>query len=134
MEPTASMNDTTCFQQSVPPRLTFQAHSAPIDGKFDRDFKNMYVTLHGSWNRSPATGYKVVVVPFSKTEKGYEPVARASEKGYTDILWSENVDSCASTTCLRPSGLVWDSAFTRMFVASDSRQGEIFMLYKTTRT
>src|SRR5262245_10864475 len=54
-----------------PPVLTYQAHSAPIamvfyaGRQFPRDYRNdAFVAMHGSWNRSPATGYKVVRIRF----------------------------------------------------------------------
>ncbi|KAF6803529.1 cellobiose dehydrogenase [Colletotrichum sojae] len=132
--PNSTFNDDTCTQRSVAPRLSFQAHSAPIGAIFDRDFKNLYVTLHGSWNRSPATGFKVSVVPFTKLSNGqYDPVAAADSKiGYNDIFWSTNVGSCTGSTCFRPSGIIWDRSFSRLFVASDNTQeGELFMLVKS---
>ena len=64
--PNNTFNDASCAAQSTPPRLTIQAHSAPMDGKFDKEFKNLYVSLHGSWNRVPATGYKVVQIPLRR--------------------------------------------------------------------
>ncbi|KAF6825861.1 carbohydrate-binding cytochrome b562-like protein [Colletotrichum musicola] len=132
--PNSTFNDDTCTQRSVAPRLSFQAHSAPIGAIFDKDFKNLYVTLHGSWNRSPATGFKVSVVPFTKLSNGqYDPVAAADSKtGYGDIFWSTNVGSCTGSTCFRPSGIIWDRSFSRLFVASDNTQeGELFMLVKS---
>ncbi|KAK2040757.1 carbohydrate-binding cytochrome b562 [Colletotrichum somersetense] len=134
VSPNATFNDDTCTQRSVAPRLSFQAHSAPIGAAFDASFQNLYLTLHGSWNRSPATGFKVSVVPFTKLSNGnYEPVAAAdSNNGYTDILWSTNVDSCTSSTCFRPSGITWDRSFSRLFVASDNdAEGELFILAKS---
>ncbi|GJC90695.1 cellobiose dehydrogenase [Colletotrichum liriopes] len=110
------------------------AHSAPIGAAFDRTFQNLYMTLHGSWNRSPATGFKVSVVPFTKLANGsYDPVAAADSKtGYTDIFWSTNVGSCTGSTCFRPSGISWDRSFSRLFVASDNTaEGELFMLVKS---
>ncbi|KAF6834600.1 cellobiose dehydrogenase [Colletotrichum plurivorum] len=132
--PNSTFNDDTCTQRSVAPRLSFQAHSAPIGAIFDGDFKSLYVTLHGSWNRSPATGFKVSVVPFTKLSNGqYDPVAAADSKtGYSDIFWSTNVGSCTGSTCFRPSGIIWDRSFSRLFVASDNTQeGELFMLVKS---
>ncbi|GKT93618.1 cellobiose dehydrogenase [Colletotrichum tofieldiae] len=117
-----------------PPRLSIQAHSAPIGAAFDRTFQNLYMTLHGSWNRSPATGFKVSVVPFTKLANGsYDPVAAADSKtGYTDIFWSTNVGGCTGSTCFRPSGITWDRSFSRLFVASDNTaEGELFMLVKS---
>jgi glucose/arabinose dehydrogenase len=57
----------------VPPVLVMQAHSAPLDIKFytgaafPADMTgSAIVTFHGSWNRSPATGYKVIRIPFGQ--------------------------------------------------------------------
>jgi glucose/arabinose dehydrogenase len=58
-------------QQTIPPALPMQAHSAPLGldfyypktQMFPADYQGVaFVGFHGSWNRSPATGYKVVVV------------------------------------------------------------------------
>lgn len=131
--PNSTYTDATCNNDSVAPRLSFQAHSAPMDGKFDADGANMYVTLHGSWNRESPTGFKVVEIPFTTNADGaYEPVAQAdSTDGYNDILWDPQ-EACSSVTCLRPSGLVFDAEFSRAFIASDNAmQGELYMLFKT---
>ncbi len=57
--------------KATPPTLAYQAHSAPIaflfyTGElFPAEFRHdAFVALHGSWNRSPAVGYKVVRVKF----------------------------------------------------------------------
>jgi glucose/arabinose dehydrogenase len=49
-----------------------QAHSAPLglafyaQSQFPPDFGgSLFVALHGSWNRSNATGYKVIQIPFA---------------------------------------------------------------------
>ncbi|KAE9569701.1 hypothetical protein CGMCC3_g14195 [Colletotrichum fructicola] len=132
--PNSTFNDDTCTSRSIAPRLSIQAHSAPIGSIFDQTFQNLYVTLHGSWNRSPATGFKVSVIPFTKLSNGqYDPVAPPDSKnGYSDIFWSTNVGSCTGATCFRPSGITWDREFSRLFVASDNTQeGELFMLVKS---
>ncbi|KKA28958.1 hypothetical protein TD95_000910 [Thielaviopsis punctulata] len=130
--PNATMNDTTCALRSEPPRFNIPAHSAPIDGKFDAEFDYMYVSLHGSWNRSPPTGYKVIRVPFSKSLQGIYPTAgNESIDGFEDVLWSNNVSECSSRTCLRPSGISWDRAYSRIYVASDNdAEGEVYVLYE----
>lgn len=58
------------------PDLFFQAHSAALQIVFyeGKDFPaeyngNAFVTLHGSWDRSVRTGYKVVRLPFDKNGK-----------------------------------------------------------------
>jgi glucose/arabinose dehydrogenase len=51
------------------PSLTYQAHSAPLGlafyagRQFPAEFRgSLFVALHGSWNRSRPTGYKVIRV------------------------------------------------------------------------
>lgn len=87
LAPNATFDDTSCDEIARKARLSFQAHSAPLDAKFGEGEKVMYVSFHGSWNRVPPTGFKVVGVPFMKTLQGkYEPVAAAdSMEGYFDI-------------------------------------------------
>lgn len=130
--PNATFSDATCAELATPPRLSIQAHSAPLDAKFDREAQNLFVTLHGSWNRDVPTGYKVVAIPFTSGSGGYEPVAAAdSRDGYDDVLWDPQT-GCNSSRCFRPSGLTWDREFTRMIIASDnSQQGELYLLART---
>ncbi|KAH7313648.1 hypothetical protein B0I35DRAFT_480320 [Stachybotrys elegans] len=132
-EPNSTFSDATCEEMSRRPRLAIQAHSAPIDAKFDPAGENLFVTLHGSWNRRTPTGYKVVTIPFTNGDNGYEPVAaQDSREGYDDILWDPQ-SGCSSSRCFRPSGIVWDLDFTRLIVASDnSRQGELYLLFRTS--
>lgn len=68
-------SDTWCRNTAnvARPALVMQAHSAPLDIKFltGSGFPaelvgSALVTFHGSWNRSPATGYKVVRIPFGQ--------------------------------------------------------------------
>ncbi len=54
------------------PAVTIQAHSAPlglafyIGSAFPAEYQgDLFVALHGSWNRSVPTGYKVVRVPMA---------------------------------------------------------------------
>jgi glucose/arabinose dehydrogenase len=58
--------------KTVAPRVMMQAHSAPLgllfyDGSmFPPEYRgNLFVTFHGSWNRSVPTGYKVVRIKFN---------------------------------------------------------------------
>ena len=60
-------------ERTRPMVLGYQAHSAPIqllfhDGKgMPADLRgDAFVTLHGSWNRDPPTGYKVVRIRFER--------------------------------------------------------------------
>ncbi|KAK5004458.1 hypothetical protein LTR28_008890 [Elasticomyces elasticus] len=44
----STVNDTVCAQR-VAPRLSFQAHMAPLDISFNREGTAAWVTFHGSW-------------------------------------------------------------------------------------
>jgi hypothetical protein len=98
----------------------------------------MYITMHGSWDRNPAIGYKVIEVPFTKLDNGvYDPVARAdSQTGWKDIMFANNVGGCQSqsltiSSCLRLAALAWDPGFGKLFVSSDNNsEGEIWVLAK----
>lgn len=55
------------------PVVTMQAHSAPLgltfydDDLFPAEYRgDLFVAFHGSWNRYPPTGYKVVRVPMAE--------------------------------------------------------------------
>ena len=57
--------------KTVAARVLMQGHSAPLGllfyagNMFPADYRgNLFVTLHGSWNRSVPTGYKVVRIKF----------------------------------------------------------------------
>lgn len=60
-------DDAWCRANVQPPVVAMQGHSAPLgltfyDGaSFPGDYRgDLFVTFHGSWNRSVPTGYKVV--------------------------------------------------------------------------
>lgn len=134
--PTSAMNDDTCKQTATPPKLTLQPHSAPIDCKFDATSSTMYITYHGSWNRQPVTGFKLVAVKFTRSADGnYVPVEPLnSTTAAQDVFYNQAVDKCQgngpgySSGCFRPAGLAWD-AVGRLYMTSDtSSNGEIWVL------
>jgi glucose/arabinose dehydrogenase len=45
----ATVNDTFCREDRVAPRITFPAHQAPLDIKFNPNGTAAWVTMHGSW-------------------------------------------------------------------------------------
>jgi glucose/arabinose dehydrogenase len=49
----STLNDTTCADKTVPPRLTWQAHMAPLDILFTPNGTEAYVTFHGSCKLIP---------------------------------------------------------------------------------
>ncbi|MEO5560271.1 MAG: PQQ-dependent sugar dehydrogenase, partial [Dokdonella sp.] len=67
----AGERDDALRKETITPDVLMQAHSAPLaiafyDGAmFPADYRgDAFVTLHGSWNRTPRTGYKVVRLRF----------------------------------------------------------------------
>jgi DNA-binding beta-propeller fold protein YncE len=141
--PNSSFTDATCAGRAVPPRLSFPAHSAPIDAVFDAAGESLFVTFHGSWDRQPATGYKLVQIPFKGSAPGsagggsFEPSTAADSKtGFVDVIAARDPGSCQSqsltrSSCWRPSAVVWDLAGTRLFLASDNdAEGEVFVLQR----
>jgi glucose/arabinose dehydrogenase len=49
LDQNATINDTFCAAERVPPRLTFQAHMAPLDIVFLPNGTEAFVSFHGSW-------------------------------------------------------------------------------------
>ncbi|KAF1840607.1 iron reductase domain protein [Cucurbitaria berberidis CBS 394.84] len=134
--PSTTFNDDTCSQRAVAPKLTLFPHSAPIDCKFDANSSTMFITYHGSWNRSPVTGFKLVAVSFKLgTDGQYTPVEPlTSTTAAKDIFANPRVESCtgggpgSSSGCFRPAGLAFDGQ-GRLFMTSDiSSNGELWIL------
>lgn len=57
---------------TIAPKVEMQAHMAPLGvtfyagDKFPAEYRNgLFVALHGSWNRSALSGYKVDFIPFA---------------------------------------------------------------------
>ncbi|KAI0394134.1 soluble quino protein glucose dehydrogenase [Xylariaceae sp. FL0594] len=126
--PSWGFDDDICTEISVPPALCLQAHSAPLGSKFDPKFANLFVAMHGSWDRQPPTGYKVVAVPFTQAPDGsYLPMAAPwSTRGSIDVFFPPDETKCSSSSCIRPAGLAFDD-LGRLYVTSDE-SGELFML------
>jgi glucose/arabinose dehydrogenase len=90
--------------KTLPPDVLFQAHSAVLglmfyDGAmFPSDWKgDAIVAMHGSWNRSQRTGYKLVRIPF----RSGRPIG-----GYDDFVTGWMRDPAAAELWGRPVGLL----------------------------
>ncbi|KAK7942884.1 uncharacterized protein PG986_011997 [Apiospora aurea] len=118
----STLNDTTCNEERVSPRLTFQAHMAPLDIKFAPDGNTAFISFHGSWNRDNAAGYKLSAVAFSNGQPIEPP---DSPKAVTSILSNADNGACPDG-CFRPVGLALDGQ-GRVYMSSDST-GEIWVL------
>ena len=91
-------------KKAIVPSVLIQSHSAPItlafyDGNmFPEQYRGgAFVTLHGSWNRTLRTGYKVVHIPFRNGKPS---------GGYDDFLLGWAPDPKEKTVWGRPAGLL----------------------------
>jgi hypothetical protein len=94
---------------------------------------NSLVSFHGSWDKIPSTGYKVVTVPGTVASNGaWAPTGvETSTTAYSDLFYNKDETMC-STGCFRPVGLSW-SPLGDLYVSSDV-SGEIFILRRTGGT
>lgn len=89
-------------QTADAPAVTFQAHSAPLGLRFyDGDNfpeamrGDLFVALHGSWNRSVPVGYKVIRIPFSGETPGQAEdfiTGWMATEGDRSSVWGRPVD------------------------------------------
>ncbi|CAI6240726.1 unnamed protein product [Periconia digitata] len=120
----ATVNDTHCREGTIPPRLTFAAHMAPLDIVFNTEGTAAWISFHGSWNRDDPIGYKLSVVAFDGAT-GTPRAPANSTTSYSDIVSNPDLSKCPDG-CFRPVGLAWDSS-GRLFMSSDST-GEIYVV------
>ncbi|XP_006462984.1 hypothetical protein AGABI2DRAFT_224678 [Agaricus bisporus var. bisporus H97] len=115
-----------------PPAFNFQAHSVPLDikryepepigvggglpGEWSGD---VFVSFHGSFDRTPPTGYGVVHVPYPFGSLSTSPL------GYDFLVQATDLNTCPGR-CIRPAGLVFGRD-NRLYVTSDS-SGELFVI------
>ena len=103
--------------------LHLRPHTAPLDIKFNANGTSAYISFHGSWNRQPPDGYRVMRVDF----KNGKPVAGPDSKSAEiPVMENPNTGSCPGQ-CFRPVGLAFDKK-GRLFMSSDS-SGEIYTIY-----
>lgn len=91
-------------QKSIVPDVLIQAHSATMglvfyDGRmFPKEYRgDAFVALHGSWNRSTRTGYKIIRIPF----RNGRPAG-----GYDDFVTGWMLDENKKEVWGRPAGLL----------------------------
>ncbi|KAH8903929.1 hypothetical protein BR93DRAFT_986040 [Coniochaeta sp. PMI_546] len=114
--------------QREPGRLHFHSHLAPLDVKFNSNATSVYIAFHGSWDRNPADGYRVMRVDF----KNGQPVAdQTSKTAQIPVIENSNIGACPNS-CFRPVGLDFDVK-GRLYMSSDSL-GEVYKLHITLAT
>lgn len=90
-------DDAWCAQNSDPPLTFLQAHSAPLDITFmtqptaalpEELVGGAFIALHGSWNRDPPTGYKVIWLPFDEDGNAPMPSSTVDETDFPyDVIF-----------------------------------------------
>ncbi len=87
--------------KAIVPDVLFQPHSAPLGlsfnpgGMFPAEWKgDAFVAMHGSWNRSLHTGYKIVRLPFkdNKPTGEYQDFVLGFTAGEENV-WGRPVDT-----------------------------------------
>lgn len=110
-----------CTNGMVKPRVKMQAHSAPLELMFSTDSplafpamwkQGIFVTFHGSWNRSIPTGYKLV----------YVPIANGGANGNPPTI-----DFATNGTSWRPVGLTVGPD-NSLYMSVDSGGGTIYRI------
>jgi glucose/arabinose dehydrogenase len=107
----------------VVPKLNLPAHYAPLDlyfyykganGTFPAEYEgHAFVSCHGSWDRQPPAGYKVLHVGFAAgVPTGYEPFLEYEGPGEVGPNWPHRPVGLGMTDC-GPAG-------TCLLVSSDS--------------
>ncbi|TPX56163.1 hypothetical protein PhCBS80983_g04744 [Powellomyces hirtus] len=94
------------------PDAMVPAHAAPLAAQFHTETGDMYLALHGSWNRNIPSGYSLVRLPFT-------PAGTPTTNRVTDTIMWLTAGPCAyGGSCFRPAGLaiVGDVAY----VSSDN--------------
>jgi glucose/arabinose dehydrogenase len=112
--------DSQLVAKMVQPKALFQAHSAPMEMEFMRtDYSTLadlgiMMALRGSWNRNPATGYKLVY--FARFSNPETPTVADFATGFL-------TDSITGTFWGRPVGLASkienNGQTTSLYMSSD---------------
>jgi len=130
-----SKDDAWCAANAAPPVTFVQAHSAPMEILFftqasrslpERWKNGAFVSLHGSWNRNPGSGKKVIWVPFNADGTSPLPTASGDSVNFPyEVVYGESQDKVASGAGqtsnggLRPVGLAVSPLDGALYISSD---------------
>ena len=110
-------------KQTVTPDLLYQSHSAALglvfctSEQFPARYRNgAFAAFRGSSNRTEATGYKLVFVPFNNSHR--------PEGHYEDFLTGFLLDPKQPTTWGRPVGVIFSGDGSLLF--TDDSNGRIY--------
>jgi len=128
--------DEWCRTNTNPSEMSMPAHSAPLGitfynwrdtsqdeeciGSFPKSMdKYAFIAYHGSWNRSPPTGFKVVYIPFDSSGN---PTALPID------LFRHDSDNAKWPGALRPVDVQFDKC-GRLYVTEDGTGSVIEITY-----
>ncbi|HTA90715.1 MAG TPA: hypothetical protein VK745_14090 [Polyangiaceae bacterium] len=135
-------DDAWCRAHADPPLSFMQAHSSPLgitffdgpDGALPERYRGgAFIALHGSWDRTPSTGYKVIWVPFDAQGKTPMPSSTAESTTYPyevvfgggangvarDGAWSWSVGQLGESP-VRPVGVAISPVDGALYISSDN--------------
>jgi glucose/arabinose dehydrogenase len=131
------ITDEWCRMNTIPSIVAMPSHSAPLgitfynwtdmsqtpecSGGFPKSMnKYAFIAFHGSWNRDPPTGYKVVFVPFDTNgnPSGQQPID----------LFRHDGDNAEWSSGSRPVDLQFDQC-GRLYVTDDGVGSVIRITY-----
>jgi glucose/arabinose dehydrogenase len=104
LDPQVGASRPDLVSRAIVPDLLIQAHSASLGITFYNGSMfphawngDAFVALHGSWNRSKRTGYKVIRIPMQNGQ----PIS-----GYDDFIVGWSTDETSRNVWGRPVGLL----------------------------
>ncbi|MEP7052468.1 MAG: hypothetical protein ABJB12_19025, partial [Pseudomonadota bacterium] len=138
----SGVDDSWCGEHAEQALTFMQAHSSPLgitffdgpDGALPARFRGgAFVALHGSWDRTPSTGYKVIWVPFDADGKSKLPYSTAETTTYPyevvfgggangvarDGAWAWAAGSLGESP-VRPVGVAISPIDGALYISSDN--------------
>ncbi len=135
-------DDAWCASHAERPLTFMQAHSSPLgitffdgpEGALPAHYRGgAFIALHGSWDRNPSTGYKVIWVPFDAQGNAPMPFSNATSTTYPyevvfgggsagtprDGEWSWS-DGKHGESPVRPVGVAISPIDGALYVSSDN--------------
>jgi glucose/arabinose dehydrogenase len=136
------VKDDAWCASTTPPVTVLQAHSAPLDIVFfegpdgvlpSRWKHGAFITMHGSWDRDPPSGYKVVWLPFDASGRAPMPASTADATTFpyevvfgggragepVDGPWAWHLGD-AGEGVVRPVGVAISPLDGALYVSSDN--------------
>ncbi|MEO8900643.1 MAG: hypothetical protein ABI488_03305 [Polyangiaceae bacterium] len=138
----SGVDDSWCGEHADPPLTFMQAHSSPLgitffdgpNGALPARYRGgAFVALHGSWDRTPSTGYKVIWVPFDAEGNAKLPYSTAETTTYPyevvfgggasgvahDGAWAWSAGALGESP-VRPVGVAISPIDGALYISSDN--------------